>query len=221
MNDFIQTPFDAAPLYENPEPRCPCILLLDTSYSMKGRRIDALNAAMQQFKEELVSDSMAMKRIEICIIQFGPVKILNDFATPDGFNPVALEAQSDTPMGSAIETALEHLRQRKQIYRDHGLAMYRPWICMLTDGGPTDSWHNAARLLREGEANKSFNFFAVGVEDANMEMLNQIAPRGAMRLEGLRFREFFKWLSDSMGSVSRSQPGDVVALPPIAGWASV
>jgi uncharacterized protein with von Willebrand factor type A (vWA) domain len=28
---------------ENPEPRCPCVLLLDTSGSMQGTPINALN----------------------------------------------------------------------------------------------------------------------------------------------------------------------------------
>lgn len=31
-----QQPFAAAEFAENPEPRCPCILLLDTSGSMEG-----------------------------------------------------------------------------------------------------------------------------------------------------------------------------------------
>jgi uncharacterized protein YegL len=221
MNDFTQTPFDDAEFIVNPEPRCPCILLLDTSYSMKGARIEELNAGMQQFREELASDSMAMKRIELAVIQFGPVRLLNDFHTADAFNPIPLEAQTDTPMGQAIEFAIAHLRQRKEFIRSKGVSMYKPWICLITDGGPTDEWANAARLVREGEASNSFTFFAIGVHDANFEILNQIAPRGAQKLRGLAFREFFKWLSDSLGGVSRSKPGEKVALPPPTGWASV
>ena len=42
----------------NPEPRCPCVLLLDTS-SMSGSRIDQLNAGLKQFQKELAADPMA------------------------------------------------------------------------------------------------------------------------------------------------------------------
>lgn len=36
MSDFEQIPFGAAEFADNPEPRCPCLLLLDTSVSMRG-----------------------------------------------------------------------------------------------------------------------------------------------------------------------------------------
>ncbi|MCE3202317.1 hypothetical protein [Paenibacillus sonchi] len=39
--NFKQIPF-AVEFAENPEPRCPCILLLDTSYSMQGEGIKEL-----------------------------------------------------------------------------------------------------------------------------------------------------------------------------------
>ena len=34
---------DVVEFAENPEPRCPCVLLLDTSGSMQGAPIEALN----------------------------------------------------------------------------------------------------------------------------------------------------------------------------------
>ncbi len=39
MTDFEQQPFADAEFAENPEQRCPCILLLDTSSSMNGAPI--------------------------------------------------------------------------------------------------------------------------------------------------------------------------------------
>ena len=44
---------DAVEFAENPEPRCPCILLLDTSGSMKGEPLDALNEGLRTFQQEL------------------------------------------------------------------------------------------------------------------------------------------------------------------------
>jgi hypothetical protein len=44
MSELEQVPFGEVDFAENPEPRCPCLLLLDTSASMRGRKIDELNA---------------------------------------------------------------------------------------------------------------------------------------------------------------------------------
>ncbi|WP_083931316.1 vWA domain-containing protein [Kaistia granuli] len=221
MTEFDQIPFGASEFADNPEPRCPCLLLLDTSYSMQGAPISELNRGLLGFKDELATDSLAMKRVEVAVVTFGPVNVLAEFQTPDMFHPAPLATSGDTPMGAAIEQGLEMLRRRKDEYRANGISYYRPWIFLITDGAPTDNWSRAAQLVKEGENAKAFSFFAVGVQGASMDVLAQISTRTPLKLDGLKFRELFAWLSSSLSGVSRSQVGQAVPLSSPAGWAEV
>jgi len=216
-----QIPFGTDNFAENPEPRCPCLLLLDTSASMAGAPISELNAGLVTFKDELAADSLAMKQVEVAVITFGPVKVESSFHTVPNFFPPHLQASGDTPMGTAIKQGLDMIKQRKEEYRANGIDYYRPWVFLFTDGAPTDEWQSAVAMIQEGEASKSFAFFAVGVQDANMNFLKQISVREPLKLQGFRFREFFLWLSKSMKSVSRSIPGTTVPLASPSGWAEV
>lgn len=223
-NPFEQQPFDGAEFIDNPEPRCPCLLLLDVSGSMRGKPIRELNEGLTQFRDELFADSLAAKRVEVGLVTFGPVTIVNDFTGVQSWIAPELRDQGDTPMGRAIEEGLNMLRERKNSYRQNGISYYRPWIFLITDGGPTDSWQAAAQGVKAGEAEKAFSFFAVGVEGANFEILSKISVREPLILKEMRFRDLFSWLSSSLSSVSQSNPGDAVPLSnPAApdGWASI
>lgn len=221
-----QVPFGTSDFAENPEPRVPCVLILDVSYSMNGQPIDELNEGLTAYREELAADSLASKRVEIALITFGgEVTTVQDFTTADHFHPPALVANGDTPLGEAVTRGMSMLEERKKLYKDNGIMYYRPWLFLITDGGPTDSWQRAAQESLKGDKAKSFSFFSVGVGDsANFDVLKQFSTREPLKLKGLRFRDLFIWLSSSQQSVSKSSPGDAVPLANPAtpdGWAEV
>ena len=200
-NPFQQTPIGSDEFVNNPENRCPVILLLDNSGSMAGQPIQQLNEGLQVFRDELFADSLASKRVDVAIVTFGPVRVEADFTSIQNFFAPTLSAAANTPMGAAIEKAIGMINERKTTYRSNGISYYRPWIFLITDGGPTDSVARATELVHQGEASKSFMFYAVGVDNANMDVLRSIAVREPLRLKGLQFRELFQWLSASLSTV--------------------
>lgn len=213
---------DAIEFIENPEPRCPVVLLLDTSYSMSGDPITGLNAGLHVVERELKADRLVSLRVEIAILTFGgEVKVVQDFVTANQFTAPNLHADGNTPMGAAVNRGLDMLRARKDEYKRHGIDYFRPWMFLITDGYPTDSWEAAADRVNHEEQRKGVIFFGVGVEKADMQTLARFsAKRPPLKVKGLAFRELFMWLSKSLGSVSQSRPGEQVSLPP-AEWGTV
>lgn len=205
----------------NPDPRCACVLLLDTSGSMSGSAIDALNQGLQAFQLDIQEDALAKRRVEIAIVTFGgSVQKIQDFVAAGSLVAPTLVAGGGTPMGEAIALGLQLVKNRKAEYKASGVLYYQPWIFLITDGEPTDDWQSAAQMVQSQAASKALAFFAVGVEGANMQILSSITQR-ALKLDGLKFKELFIWLSQSQKRVSGSKPGEQTPLPQIGFGAPV
>ena len=227
---------EQAEFAENPEPRCPVVLLLDTSGSMSGNPIAELNAGLQAFEQQLKADTLASLRVEVAVITFGGVVRALDvsgggqhdlpfdanqaFITADSFQAPVLNASGDTPMGEAVNRALTLLRERKAIYKQNSIDYFRPWVLLITDGYPTDSgWEVAADAAKAEEERRGVTIYAVGVEGADMQKLARFSTqRPPLTLKGLQFNELFQWLSKSLSAVAQSRPGEQVPLAPV-GWA--
>ena len=78
---------------ENPEPRCPCVLVVDVSSSMEGDKIEQLNNGIAALARELKGDPLASLRTEVAIVTFaGIAEMAQGFVTADQFHPQRLNA---------------------------------------------------------------------------------------------------------------------------------
>jgi uncharacterized protein YegL len=185
--------------------------------------INELQQGLSSFYNALLEDEIARWSVELCVVGCGrQVAILDDFGPIDQATVPTLVADGPTPLGEAINVALDALEQRKTLYQQAGLDYYQPWLVIMTDGRPTDSLDRAEQRIRELCKNKRITIFALGIgADADLRELARVTPaRPPLRLQGLRFQEFFQWLSASVEQVSASQPGDTIKLDltGIAAW---
>ena len=153
-------------------------------------------------------------------------QLIQNFMTADKLGPTELKANSGTYIVDAINRALDIVEGRKRKYRDSGIAYYRPWVILITDGELIESQEDidaVSQRLGKAEEDKQVAFFAIGVEGADMEQLAHLTPRTSLPLKGLAFNELFIWLSASMSQVSSSRPGDEVQLDVdgLRNWANV
>lgn len=233
---------------DNVTPRTACVLLLDTSHSMTSTtsdgtsRIDQLNRGYRTFVEALDIDAMARRSVEVEVVTFGGSanvvvpftegRALKDLNTPAFF------ASGSTPLGAALDLALDAVERRKQSYRDAGLEYYRPWIWVITDGAPTDggAFSLAAARAKAADAARHVAMFGVTVGGGDRSQLQTAMNREVLGLQEDpgAFVEMFEWLSKSLATVtSNSRPSaddaslaanastDHVALPTPSSWAAL
>jgi len=212
-------------LIENPSPRCACMLVLDTSSSMSGEPIKQLNQGISDFIRIVQRDDVAALSVELGIITFNStVEEILPFTTVANLrmDSPGLQSGGMTNMGEAVNFALKRLEERKHEYKRNGVPYYQPWLVLISDGAPTDSWQAAANRSRDLSANRKLVCLSVGVGGADLAILSHFSAKPALQLQGLDFGSMFQWLSQSMSRVSASNSTTSgVSLPSVSSWASI
>lgn len=233
-------------LLDNPTPRIPICLCLDTSSSMlrivegntvaTGEKVykdgqtwnivsggisalDKLKEGVASFYEAINEDEVARFGAEICVVTFdSTVRTISDYATVDVVSTSPnLEADGNTAMGEGVNHALNLLENRKKQYQEAGVDYYQPWLVLMTDGEPNgkeEALNQAINRTTELVDAKKLTVFPIGIgPEADMSTLARFSPtRPALKLDGMKFKEFFAWLSQSVSVVSQSMPGDKIKL---------
>ena len=212
-------------LTDNTSQRLPCVLVLDGSGSMDGDPVRELNAGLKILEEELKNDDTAAQRVQLLVIHLGDdndVEVVTDWTDALDFSAPIVEANGTTPLGKAMLTALDKIEEQKENYRDHDIPYNRPWIFLITDGNPTDlDWEDAAADCRQAEDDNKAIIFTIGTEGADFEALKKFSNRSPVKLDGLKFKELFVWLSRSASSGSKASQDAVVQLEAPDDWGAV
>lgn len=201
-------------LVENPTPRVPVALCLDTSGSMAGEKILELIGGVRLFYDAIDEDDDAHDSVEVSLVTFNSgAQLLQDFASVEGLQrELEIAPGGLTSLGEGVNLALDTLEQRKSSYSDTGVLYFQPWLVLMTDGQPNGdraALERAVDRVTRMVVDKKLTVFPIGIgSDADLDVLARFSPgRAPFRLRGLHFKEFFEWLSRSVSKVSQSMPG--------------
>lgn len=205
-------------LLNNPAPRVPITLCLDTSGSMAGEKLNELNRGIAKFYESVRMDCTASSSAEAAIVTFNSqANLIQDFKTIGSCHrtPQIPSASGCTVLGSGVNLALDTLERQKQCLKMVGVDYYQPWLVLMTDGQPCGEssvvTDQAANRCWELERSGKLVVYPIAIgNDADMRALQKFTTGTPLRLRGLCFQEFFQWLSASVIRVSVSRPGEDV-----------
>lgn len=200
--------------------RLPVYFLLDTSGSMYGEPIQALNNALSGMINTLRQDPQALDSLWISIITFDrdvqevcPLTELALFQLPE----ITCPQSGPTHTGKALELLYEKVKIDIKKSTENQKGDWKPLLFLFTDGKPSDIqlYHQIAPKF------KSLNFGAiVACAAGNLadDSMLKILTNDVVHLDNAdsaTLKQFFKWVSETIEQGNKSQgTGESVSLPP-------
>ena len=139
------------------------LLLIDTSASMAGEKICAIEHAINGFIDEL-KGSYEAECTDICIVSFSDeTKIVQPFTCANNVAEIALEASGLTSLWEALSISIDLLNNQKQLYKQLAITYYKPRIFLITDGIPTDIGDIVIPKLKSDIANNRYGLCVFGL----------------------------------------------------------
>ena len=163
---------------EAPRRMCPVIFLLDTSGSMCGAPIGAVNSAIENVLPELISmnENNADNEIVVGIMSFdSEVKwITNELVSPEELKNSwrDLNANGLTSMGEAFN----ELNQKLSVshgFMQRASGSVAPVLFLLSDGEPTDDYFSGLNKLKNNGWYKVAARVAIGYGESNDDVLRE------------------------------------------------
>ena len=162
----------------------PIIYVIDTSGSMAGTRIAAVNQAMNETIDVLkeVSAKNPTAELKIGVLQFasGANWVTNEkqLIFMDDFYWNDLTAGGITDLGAALDELYKKMSRSAFFNEEVGYKV--PVLIFMSDGGPTDDYKSALKKISDN--NKWFKVstkICIAIdEDSDVEVLQEIAGCG-------------------------------------------
>jgi uncharacterized protein YegL len=164
---------------EVPRRTMTLFFIIDTSGSMEGAKIGAVNFAIREVIPEIkdISNTNPDALIKIAVLEFssgakwltpnGPVDV-NDYNWTD------LDAVGTTDLGAACKTLNEKLSTKENGFMKDAAGSYAPALFLISDGEPVDDWKKELDKLKQNNWFKSSVKVALAIGDeANKDMLKE------------------------------------------------
>ena len=150
-------------------------LVLDTSGSMTGEPIAAVNNGVQLLASTLRQDPVALENTYLSVITFSETATqLIPLTDLSSFMPPTLNASGATSLGAALTALSDAIDSEVKTTTAESKGDLKPLVFIMTDGLPTDNWQDG---LNRFKTVKTGTVIACAAgPDADESLLENITP---------------------------------------------
>ncbi|MDR1523812.1 MAG: VWA domain-containing protein [Tannerella sp.] len=200
--------------------RLPVYILIQTSGAMRGEPIESIKTGLETMVASLRQDPFALESVYMSVITFNrhpeqilPLTELENMQIPPISQPVA----AGTHLGEALEFVCKKVDAEVMLSTPERKGDWMPLLFIMCDGRAND----ALKFRETAPEVKRKNFGGIVVclagSKTNVENVKQFTGKivNLETTDGATFRQFFKWVSDSVSAGNRSiGAADELLLPP-------
>jgi uncharacterized protein YegL len=189
--------------------RLPVYFLLDTSGSMNGEPIQALNNALSGMVNTLRSDAQASETLWISIITFdrdvnevSPLTELPAFQLPEIICPQS----GPTNTGKALELLYDKIKTEVRKGSPTQKGDWRPLLFIFTDGKPSDPQLYSEMIPKIKSLNLAAIVGCAAGTLADNSKLKELTDTVVHldTADSTTLKQFFKWVSDTIEQGNKS-----------------
>lgn len=195
-------------------------LCIDTSGSMQGEPIEAVNVGLQALLSSLRQNPYALESVYLSIITFDsqiqtalPLTPLDEVVMP----VINCPQSGATFLGQALEYLESAVKNERILSSADQKGDWRPILILLTDGKPTDLLAYEKAIPRIKALNFGNIVACAAGPKADVHYLKQLTNTVVSldTMDATSFAQFFQWVSASVQSSSVSVGGtNSQTLPP-------
>jgi uncharacterized protein YegL len=132
------------------ERRLPIYLVVDTSGSMSGEPIQAVNMGLQALVNDLQNDQQAMENAYLSVITFeSSAKVLVPLTEVGSFQAPTLQIGGSTNLRDGLKLLCDCIEKEVRKNTPTQKGDYKPMVFLLTDGFPDTGWEAVADEVKK------------------------------------------------------------------------
>ena len=199
--------------------RLPVYILLDTSGSMRGEPIQAVENGLRVLISSLRQDPQALESVHISLITFDlearellPLTPLDQIQAP----PLEIPGSGPTLLGAALWLLIDKADREIRKTAGENKGDWRPLAFIMTDGSPSDLADFRAAIPEVQKRNFANVVACAAGPKAKPDFLRELTATVMEMdvMDSASFSKFFKWVSACVASCGTSSVMTDNVLPP-------